>query len=351
MNRLTVVVFALFQMLLSESLFAEPLYWGVTGHPLTQIGYINVPISTQLDLLTDLGVSWYRFDVPSNTLTNMDSLSRFDHLVNESMRRKIRLLPILFSAFSQDKNASAERVQIEAFTYAKKIVSRYKGKVTHWELNNELENYAMIKNGETLRSGKSWHFGVPDGSDPDVYESKRYQIAKAEILGLYRGMKAADANAVAIVNGGWLHYGFIERLVNEDHVPFDVLAWHWYSEMGEMNKIRGNLNLIEILKRYNKPLWVTEISLRNCNHKEMEQAEYITESVAKIGADSNIGAVFLYELFDQPYFGEGNEESHFGLVEMEKNAQGKWQVSRKKLAFEAYKAVVGHLPMKRWIQR
>jgi hypothetical protein len=74
-------------------------------------------------------------------------------------------------------------------------------------------------------------------------------------MGLYEGVKAADPNALAIVDtAGWLHYGFIERLVKEDRaLAFDILAWHWYSEMGEMTNVQGKRNLIEFFKRYDCP--------------------------------------------------------------------------------------------------
>lgn len=300
-----------------------------------------MPVAKQLDLVSELGVGWYRFDVPADILNSQAGLDRFDDLVNEAEHRKIRLLPVLFSSPGPgSKDVSLGQIHAAAFACAKGIVGRYKNKITHWELNNELDNYAMIKTGEKLRSGNLWRFGSPGGSDPEAFEEGRYQNAKAEILGLYEGVKAADPQALTIVNtGGWIHYGFIERLVNEDHVPFDILSWHWYSEMGDITKVNGSLNLVEFLKRYNKPLWITETNFRNGNRKEKEQAEYVAKDVAKMGANAGIRGVFIYELLDEPYFGEDNGESHFGLVEI-MPGQGEWLVARKKPAFEAYKSLV-----------
>ena len=144
------------------------------------------------------------------------------------------------------------------------MAGRYKGRITHWELSNELDGYAMIRKGEKTRDGKVWPWGDPDGSRPENYEEGRYQRAKAEILGLYEGVKAADPTAITVVDtGGWLHYGFIDRLVREDHVPFDILAWHWYSGMGDMTKVQGKFNLVKRLAGYGKPLWITQINRRN----------------------------------------------------------------------------------------
>jgi hypothetical protein len=42
---------------------------------------------------------------------------------------------------------------------------------------------------------------------------------------------------------------------------------------------------------------------------------------------------------DEPYFGNSGE-SNYGLVTLAKGSDGKWQVSRKKPAFEAFKSVI-----------
>lgn len=348
MARSNIIVFVLCMFGMSQALAAEPFHWGINGHPLTQPPYINIPIATQLDLVSELGVGWYRFDVPAGILNSPEGLARFDDLVKEAETRKIQLLPVLFSTPGPgSKGVTPEQIHAAAFAIAKGIVRRYKNEISHWELNNELDIYAMIQKGEILRSGKLWNLGSPGGSDPEAYEEGRYQNAKADILGLYEGVKAADPKALTIVNtGGWIHYGFIERLVNEDHVPFDILSWHWYSEMGDITKVKGSLNLVEYLKRYHKPLWITETNLRDGNHKEKEQAEYMTKDVAKMGANAGIQGLFIYELLDEPYFGENNGESHFGLVAVTKDRQGKWQVSRRKPAFEAYQSVVASSPIR-----
>ena len=98
-----------------------------------------------------------------------------------------------------------------------------------------------MRKGDTNGSGIRWLWGDPDGSSTDDYEGIRYQRARAEILGLGDGMRAADPGSLAIVDtAGWLHYGFIERLWARDHVAFDILAWHWYSEMGDISLVQGS---------------------------------------------------------------------------------------------------------------
>ncbi len=255
----------------------------------------------------------------------------------------MRLLPILFAdPGARSERATPEQIRKAAFTFAKQVASRYKGRITHWELNNELDAYAMIRKGERIRSGKLWKWGDAEGSDPDTYDEARYQKAKAEILGLNEGVKAGDPNALTIVDtAGWLHYGFIERLVKEDHVSFDILAWHWYSECGEMTNVQGQLNLVEYLKRFNKPLWITEINRRDGSKhgKEKEQADYVGRTARDLSANPGITAFFVYELLDEPDLG-ADGESDYGLVAVAKGGAGVWQVSRKKPAFDALKSAI-----------
>jgi len=190
-------------------------------------------------------------------------------------------------------------------------------------------------------AGKCRRHDLGHSCSGDTYNEERYARARAEIQGLYDGVKAADPAAQTIVDtAGWLHYGFIERLVKEDHVPFDILAWHWYSEMGDITKVQGKLDLVQFLRRFGKPLWITEINRRDGSkgHRGKEQADYLSQTAAQLRANPHIHAFFVYELLDEPYFG-ANGESDYGLVEVVRSASGKWQVSQKKPAFEALKSV------------
>jgi len=316
-------------------------HWGVNGHPNVQEGYCEVPIETQLDLAVQLGARWYRCDWDQARLERQPGV--YDRLVAEAARRGIRILPIILPSTSCRSEVTLEEIRAASFEFARGLAEHYRGKITHWELDNELDGLTMVRKGETCRDGVLWQWGDPDGDKPEHYEETRYQKAKAELLGLYEGVKAAAPEAVTIIDtGGWLHYGFFERLLREDGVPFDVLGWHWYSEMGDITKVRGNFNLLEHLRGYGKPIWFTEINRRegSLGGKEQEQADYLSGAARQWRGSPGVEAFFVYELLDEPYFGTENPESHYGLVEVVKGPDGRWRVRRKKEAFQALRAVI-----------
>jgi hypothetical protein len=328
--------------LICTTVRAQSFAWGVNGHPVSQEGYWQVPLKTQLDLVHELGAGWYRCDISAAAF--QASTARIDELVVESEKRGLKLLPVLVpGAELTDEKTSLPELQAAATEFARTIVSRYKGRITHWELANELDNFAIIRKGETTRGGKLWEWdGAPDGSSADDYHQDRYERARALIQGLQEGVKAADPAAVTLVDtAGWLHYGFIERLVKEDRVPFDILAWHWYSEMGDMTKVRGKFDLIRLLQGYGKPLWITEINRRDGSKSGADQAaaDYLSATAKQLRSHSAIEAFFVYELLDEPYFGKEGE-SDYGLVKIIRETGGDWKISSKKPAFDALRSVI-----------
>ena len=334
--RLLLIGFSIFSLRAA----GDGVRWGVNGHPLTQVGYFDVPLAAQVALVGQLGAGWYRVDLGAGDFAA--DTARFDELLTDAEKAGVQLLPVLSSSPGGRSAATPAEIHEAALAFGRAVAGRYRGRITHWELGNELDAAALVRKGDATRDGRIWAWGDPDGSRPEDYEEGRYQRARAEIAGLGEGVRAADPAARTVVDtSGWLHYGFIERLVAEDRVPFDVLAWHWYSEMGDITSVQGRLNLVDLLRRYGKPLWLTEVSRRNgsAGGDGPGLADYVSTSVARMGANPGISAVFLYELLDEPYFGEAGE-SHYGLVEVARGDGGRWSVSRKKAAFDAYRCVI-----------
>jgi hypothetical protein len=320
---------------------AARVQWGLNGHPFSQSGYFDVSLGEQLALVAASGAGWYRVDLSADDFRA--GTARLDELVKAAGQCGVRILPVLIaSPGARGTGSTPQEIRASAAEFARVVVARYRGRVTHWELSNELDDYALLRKGDTTRGSKRWEWGDPDGSRPEDYEEDRYQRARAEIVGLGEGVRAADPLAKTIVDtAGWLHYGFIERLATEDHVPFDILSWHWYSEMGDMTRVQGSLDLVAYLQRFGRPLWLTEVGRRagSAGGKERELADFMRADLAKLAVNPGIGALFVYELLDEPYFGEAGE-SHYGLVTLGRAAAGNWSITGRKEAFGAFASVV-----------
>lgn len=319
--------------------------WGVNGHPNVQEGYCQVPVERQIALVAGLGAGWYRCDWDQARLER--DPAPYERLVAVAAKRGIHILPVIFPTQSARQDLPPEQIQAASFAFAKALATRFRGRVTHWELDNELDLFSMVHKGETCRDGTLWEWGDPNGDEPRHYEEARYRRAAAELRGLHEGIKAADPRALTIVDaGGWLHCGFFARLVGEDRVPFDLLGWHWYSEMGDITRAAGR-DVLAILRGFRKPIWVTEINRRggSLGGREQEQADWLAAAARQFRRASGVEAFFAYELLDEPYFGAQNPESHYGLVRVSRDAKGIWQAGAPKPAYESLRpAIAGGTP-------
>jgi hypothetical protein len=321
---------------------ASTFSWGVNGHPNVQESYCDTSTGKQFDLVAGLGAHWYRTDWPEESVKRNPSF--YDKLVDDAVRRGIHILPVIIPSVTRRIDLSPAQVRKSSAAFARSLSTRYRGKITHWELDNELDIFAMIHKGEKDRNGAVWNYGDANGDRPEQFEESRYRVVKAELQGLHEGIKAGDPKAMTIIDSaGWLHYGFFERLVREDRVPFDITGWHWYSEMGDMTKVLGSFNVLKQLKTYGKPIWITEIDRRGGSigaSGEKEQADYLTAVAAQLGKIPGVEAFFVYEILDEPYFGPDNLESHMGLVEVSKGPDGRWQPGRTKDGYNTLRAAI-----------
>lgn len=323
---------------------AGPVQWGINGHPLTQEGYWQVPLDDQLDLVKESGATWYRISFGFDGYRA--NTARFEEILEKAEKRNLKLLPVLMPPKGfYDGSKPAAQIKEESEAFGKAMADRYKGRITHWELGNELDTFSMIKKGEKDRSGKEWKWdGAPDGNKPDHYETIRYERCREFFKSLQQGIKQADPKALTMIDtAGWLHYGFLQRLKDDGVNDHDIVAWHWYSEMGPLTAAsKDKIDIIKLLKdSFGKPIWLTEINRRDGSKggKEKEQADYISGAITDLSKHPDISAIFLYELLDEPYFGESGE-SHYGLATISKES-GKWKVTGKKPAFGVFKALTG----------
>ena len=310
---------------------------GVNGHPLSQEGYLQAPLGAQLDLVKRLGARWYRADWGSDAPGR--GVERAETLVREAARRGLQVLPVIFPPVDMARDSEAS-IRQAAREYARALAARFKGRIHVWELHNELDSYAMIRKGEKNARGEVWQWGDADGRLAEHFEEGRYARARAVLQGLADGIREGNPTARRLINSsGWLHFGFIQRLV-ADGVPFEILGWHWYSEMGDITSAAG-VNALAKITAFGKPIWINEYNRRGGNGGDKGEAEQaaaltaMTRTFAGLSAAYPIRALMAYELLDEPYFGPDNPESHYGLVGLRKDAAGRWEPAAEHPAFSA----------------
>jgi hypothetical protein len=277
---------------------SKPLF-GFAGHFWGP--YANTSGATVLDLVKQVGGSIYRVDLGTNTY------GLADQLVAAAPSRNIQLIGILFNGGEHDYNSS--------FNEAKAFAQKYAGKIQYYQVSNERDIHSGAVAG--------------DGVNPGDYNTAGYTVSREMIRGLIDGVKAGDPNAKTIVNFTWLHYGFIQRLVN-DGVKFDIIGVDWYWE--DIMKVRGNFDLTAYIKNtFNKPLFVTEWNRweGSTGGNETAQANYITQHVASMCNNPNISVATVYELLDEP--GAGGFEANMGLM---------YNTTSPKPAYSAYKTAI-----------
>lgn len=270
-----------------------PIEFGVNGHPFWSHG--GVPVTRQLDLIKQAGLKSYRVDLDNADAGSMNLLRT---LVTEGAARDIDILPII--------NLHPERYASEAAAYnaGKAIATAYAKAFPGmtWELGNEYDNMA-------IKPGTS-------GALPLHYDDAKYAVNRGLINGMYDGAKGADPTAKTVVdNAGWHHYGFLQRLA-ADGVKWDITGTHWYSDQGSITNVGGGgVNSLEILARFNKPIWVTEFNARPGSMGEQAEAQWLTKTMADwdaLASKYNVQAAHIYELLDQPEMGS-SPEARYGL--------------------------------------
>jgi len=330
------------------------LIWGANGHPFAQEGYRpdtdGVPYEDQIRLLAELGMDYYRCDLGLGHERAFDWL---DRLLGIGKKHNMMVLPVVFPPVDRNKEIhNPDGVYKTSFEAARKLAERFKGRIPVYDLHNELDGWCM----NTDYWGKNKH---PDGDELKHYFPDRLTLAAAMLRGLADGVRAGDPDAKRMINtGGWLHTGFVQAMVEAD-VSFEILSWHWYSDMGKIDSIeaRGGRDLLGELLAFGKPIWITEANyrpgLREADQSVGEErgrmddgCAYLRDTMKHVHKlrKRGVRAYLIYELLDEPYFlrrDPGTVEAHYGLVELVRgpNDHG-WRIGRRKHAFHVVRETI-----------
>jgi len=275
---------------------------GINGHPLNQLAYTKMLLSTQFEILKKKKFKQYRFDVPIDYNGNIKNETTFFKMTTIAQQNKIDLLPMIYMIglnFNDDETSSFNKGYLICGTFVKK----YGAYINYYELGNE-EDLLITKNGTS-------------GSDPEDYDQDKLRVVAAFWKGMIAAIKHQKPDAKIIINtGGWFHYVFFD-LLTKYNVAYDIIGYHWYSKMDEYAQ-SVHVNLLDILsKKFHKPIWLTEINQSNGSdlNTEGKQAAWIKAFINTCRGYPLVKAVFIYELLDEPDLPNVDEsERHYGII-------------------------------------
>ncbi|MBN1555394.1 MAG: hypothetical protein JXA11_11665 [Phycisphaerae bacterium] len=322
--------------------------WGVCGHPLGGAGIYReqdgVQLHEQMALIRELGCNWYRADIFCR-----DPNDELDLIAPAARKAGVELYPTLHPPEElRPYDTLAERMKPDkvyqlCYDHAKKAAEKWRGKIKVWDLANEPD-------GWVVNPSVAVH-----GDKPEHYVPERIEVCAAMLKGQADGLKAGDPSALVSLNtGGWLHYAFVDLMIQRG-VGFDILSWHWYSDMGWMDNVEkmGGFNVLAKLKTYGKPIWIGEcnyrpnVSIVSKGRDDPQADEWLLSTLRRLHRYRREGveAVFIYQLLDQPTLGENNPESYYGLVKIQtvtdpKTKEPRYIQGKRKPLFEKVRSLI-----------
>ncbi len=282
-------------------------------------------------LMKEAGVGWVRLDFlwqdiePEEGCFNFE---KYDQIVEILCRNNINILGLLnysadWAVLSGAWNCPPKDNGLFV-KYASKVISRYRGRVTYWEVWNEPDSAVYWSEQDGLKS---------------------YCVLLKDV---YTAAKKIDPNC-KILNGG-LAQGLasVNRLYDNGAKDyFDILNIHFFGSplhQAGIKAVTAYPKLVyKVMSRngdINKKIWITEIGCPGVrrglgvdnwwmgkNPTERQQAEWVKKVYVGLLKDKNVEKIF-WAFFRDTKNHWDNGVDYFGLI--------RWNYS-KKPAFKAYK--------------
>lgn len=301
----------------------EPFMWGVTMGPSDLNNYKKEIWNKQAKVATELGVGWIRLRFDSE---NIDPFQRNDEELSVLESHGLQTVFII----EQDiRNKGGDNYK-DGYKDGSTIAEHYKGRIKYYQIANE-------GGGESIKEP------TMNGQDESQFDEVKYKAISDYLRGVSEGIALSDPSAKRIVNMGWTHVGYLDKLV-KDKIPFDMIGIDWYGWMGPIGekKLENGQLLVDRLKSYNKPLIFMEVNADSQGKKvdENKQSDFI--SLIGNWAYANrsfVKGFFVLSLFD----GINNprdDAEYFGIVQAKKSTGGTMVPGDPRKSFYTYQAMI-----------
>jgi hypothetical protein len=275
---------------------------GLNMHSIGNAAYSPVSMTNQMSMLKKMGMKVARQNFNISSDGSVSSQSSFTQLMSASASAGITTLAMInitkinFSG-SESSNYNSGK------TFGAAVASKNSKYFTYYELGNELDNKAI---------------NTGNGDVASNYNSTKLKMTAAFLKGMDEGIKSKQPGAKTMIDGSWKHFYFLQYMQSYG-VKFDIVAWHWYSDMESST---ANSSMPDITKKlsslFTKPIWFTEVGQRwkNVSNIDQTQSTFTNAFIRKMKANSQVKAGLFYELFDEP--ARTGAEGHYGFVKWTK---------------------------------
>lgn len=279
--------------------------WGVNGHPLTQQEYKYKTLDNQIQWLKDLGVNYYRIDVPINSEGKARNDTYFLELLAKLKASGIKPMLALFPSGVDRSAQDSISIYNQYFALGEKFINRYGSDVDVLEVGNEWDLKLMKKNAKN------------DGTKASHYQTQLIGKQMWMLAGIVDGMKNIKPTLKVSMSLTWVHWYYLD-ILKRYRIKYDIIGYHWYSNMGDITKTAapyGNF-LPKIADRYKKEIWITEFNTHrgSKNISFVKQNDYLKNSLQRIVDQKVVRGFFIYELLDQPNLKMYPDEMSYGLI-------------------------------------
>jgi len=351
------VVFAVVSAALAIAmLVAAPLAMAADDRPFSPFGmaahligdYPTSQIDRELDLIDNAGASWIRVDIPWRFMEPVDgnysehALGQLDYIVAAAAKRGIRVEAVIveFPNWSNGNRGmwTPPTNNAELTTFMRFMAGRYKGRISYWELGNEVNETEF------------WN--VPRSSSAQRYVA----FLKAG----YAGVKAGNPDAKVISAGlAGSDYDYLEEMYDAGAKGyFDLLGVHSYTrgkspyyEATESFPVGWTFDGLARMKAKmvahgepDKNIWVTEFGWQTSaveDHRvtTAQQAQYTFEAYERLFEGfPYVETMIIYNSRDQ---GTSRNVAYlnYGLLYYDYNVKPAYAAYRR--AFDTFSGVVG----------
>jgi len=181
--------------------WGQPTFW--SGY-----GSSDAEIERQVHLLAEMGAKIYRLDAHDFT---SDILER---VITLCERYGIAVLAIV------NVGSGAN------------VPNQFKGRVKYYQVNNEMN--VQAHKSASLDGTELSHFWMSADTEPLPADKKYLDVMISSAIQTIKIIRAEDPDAKILINGTWIHYGFLDYAFAEfakAGVDIDLIGWDWYSDM------------------------------------------------------------------------------------------------------------------------